>query len=113
MESDYRKICEKLCTPECTRNEFNSIKGKFTQDIRSERLMEKIDNLQFLIKVLERRDVINLDNLKPLESIAESLKRPISFNGRSNSDYQFEHVAVTHFTSEEPDLANGPGKYNS
>lgn len=102
-------MCEKLCTPECTRNELNTIKAVFRQEISSERLMEKIDNLQLLIKVLERRDVINFENVKPLELIAKSLKRLISLHDRYNFDYQFQRVAVT---GEEPELPNGPGKYN-
>lgn len=94
----YSNICEKLCNPECTINELNEIIQQFRTEINSERLVGKIHCLRDLVKTLERRDVINLENI---EVIAGLLKRPVPFNqslindnDRYNCDYQFELIAT-------------------
>lgn len=100
--SGYRQMCDKLCTPECTPYEINLIKAKFHHEIKSERLMEKINSLKILIKVLERRDEINRQNL---QIIADMLKRPLLNN--DNFNCKFERVI-----SHQQDPLNGQGKYN-
>lgn len=108
---NYRKMCEKLCTPECTLIEINSIKEKFRIEIKSERLFEKIDTLQYLIKVLERRDIINIENPDGLKIIAEFLNRNISLNERQNIrcnfNTQFEDIEF-----QQPNVPNNQGKYD-
>lgn len=72
-----RRICDCLCTPECTPNELNLIKEKFRSQIKSERLMDKIVSLRILLKVLERRDIISNENKQQINIIAAILNRRI------------------------------------
>lgn len=98
---ELRRICEELCTPECTPTELNMIKCHFRQQIKSERLMDKIDSLRLLIKVLKRRSIINDENIQALNEIAHLLKRRITNNipiedqhDNNNFNHQFVNVDI-------------------
>lgn len=99
MEGYYRNVCEKLCTPQCSRNELNEVIDQFRSQINSERLIDKIFSIRDLLKILERRDVLNDENLEALKSIARILNRSIPINDRNinnapdyNCDFKFELI---------------------
>lgn len=108
---DLSESCERLCATECTQSELMLIKNKFRHDIKSERLIGKIDSLRYLIRVLIRRDIINDQDFNGLKYIADVLQRSIVFSGRNgmyNSEFEFVHLETSR--SDYPHVCNVQGK---
>lgn len=82
---------ERSGTLECTADKLHIIKQKFRSEICSERLMDKIDSLMFLLKVLDRRAVGDI------QSLSDILNKPLASEDTQqivnhNCDFRIEFV---------------------
>lgn len=66
----YSKICEQLSTAVVHGEYFSQLKHHFRRDIVSNRIQDKIFSIRGLLKILERRDILDEENIQPLWHIA-------------------------------------------
>lgn len=112
---EYHAIRQQICGYECNSSQLNQLKDHYRTQIRSDRVMDKIVNLNFLFKILERRDIVNPEKLEEIEVIkgivnTKSIEnRYQNLNGerRGNFDFQFQFVENP---SQNYPLIRQPGK---
>lgn len=70
----YQDICEHLYVP-VSAERLDTIKNHFRKSIDSNRSFDKVNTIQQLIKILERRDCLSAENVDPLGEIAMYLQK--------------------------------------
>lgn len=68
-----------------------TLKNLFRKDINSPRRFEQITTIGELLEVLEIRDTLSEDNIKPLEIIAQKLPKKTELLEKIK-DYESKHV---------------------
>lgn len=71
----YLQIVQKLSSAPCPHNDLNKLKEKYAIHVASTRSMERCNTLCELIRLLEKRCLINEDDIMILKEIALELKR--------------------------------------
>lgn len=74
-EERYLKLRERLTNISCPGNKLNILKEYFKISIDSDRRFDRIRNLQNLIRILEKRDIISPNNIASIRYIAVVLER--------------------------------------
>ncbi|KAJ8974359.1 hypothetical protein NQ317_001320 [Molorchus minor] len=75
MATDFRSICNVLANTSCSEQKLNIIKYHFREEIDSARRFDRIPNLKELIKILQKRDVLNPDDNTSLKYLLATLDR--------------------------------------
>lgn len=94
---NYMSLYQRLCERECTKKTLEKIKEHYKSKINSKRKIGKINCLRYLIKILEKRDVINPEEFGELTVIFRLLDTNSASieNYRDvelNNDFQFVQV---------------------
>ncbi|XP_014276468.1 uncharacterized protein [Halyomorpha halys] len=73
LQDNYRQIFQLLCDSKLSDENLESIKRKFKDYINSVRRYENINNMEELLKILEKRCVIGYNNIGKLYDIVEEV----------------------------------------
>jgi hypothetical protein len=68
--SKYQIIFNKIASIQCSDEQIDNIKSRYTSEINSKRRLCRIRSLAELLEILEKRDYLNPNNTDPLMQIA-------------------------------------------
>ncbi|GJQ86533.1 putative death domain protein [Trypoxylus dichotomus] len=71
----YEEIIQKFSSVHCADSVLQKLKEIYKNDIASNRALERCTNVYQLIKLLERRDICNVNDIRQLKQIANIVRR--------------------------------------
>lgn len=73
--SKYKILCTEVSALHCSKEQFEILKDRYKEVINSNRRFENVNSLPHLLKILEKRDYLNSNNIQVLIDIASDLRK--------------------------------------
>lgn len=107
VEMSYNHLCEQfLSTTQSYIDDkiLKVLKEKYSYCINSERKLSQINDLRTLLKILEKRDVLNYNNVEPLVYISNILHNSHVQNNIEDYKFHLKYMQYSLFSNMYQDV---------